>query len=278
MKTGIVGAGKVGYSIGKYLKEHDIAITGYYSKSRESAESAATFTSTAAFPSLRELAKASDMIFIATPDDVIRSVWEDIMENPVQGKIVCHFSGSLSSVVFSGREQAGVSGCSAHPMYAFSSKYTSYEQLDQVPFTMEGDKKALDAVKSVLEQAGIRSCVIDSAKKERYHAAASMVSNMMIGLYQMGIDMLQDCGFEKDAAQMLVNPLVQGNIHTLLTTSPERALTGPIERCDMDTVKKHLAVLKEEEQAVYKNLAQKLVEIAMRKNPGRDYEDLMKII
>ena len=278
MKIGIVGAGRVGCSIGKYLKEHGAAVAGYFSKSRESVESAATFTETTAFPALGELVKASDMIFVATPDDVIRSVWESIKEEPIQGKVVCHFSGSLSSVVFSGRKQAGVSGCSAHPMYAFSSKYTSYEQLNQVLFTMEGDKEALEEVGSVLEQAGIRFCVIDSAKKERYHAAASMVSNMMIGLYQMSIDMLQDCGFEESAARVLVEPLVKGNIHTLLTTSPEQALTGPIERNDVDTVIKHLSVLTEEEQSVYKNLAHKLIEIAMRKNPERDYDGLMKII
>lgn len=278
MEIGIVGAGRVGCSIGKYLKEHGAAVAGYFSKSRESVESAATFTGTTAFPTLGELVKASDMIFIATPDDVIRSVWDSIKEEPIQGKIVCHFSGSLSSVVFSGREQAGVSGCSAHPMYAFSDKYTSYEQLNQVLFTMEGDKKALVEVRSVLEQAGIRCCVIDSAKKERYHAAASMVSNMMIGLYQMSIDMLKDCGFEKDAAQLLVEPLVRGNIHNLLATSPEQALTGPIERNDVDTVVKHLAVLTEEEQAVYKNLAHKLAEIAMRKNPEIDYGSIMDII
>ena len=278
MKIGIIGAGRVGCSIGKYLKEHGAAVAGYFSKSRESVESAATFTGTTAFPALGELVKASDIIFVATPDDVIRSVWESIKEEPIQGKIVCHFSGSLSSVVFSGRKQAGVSGCSAHPMYAFSSKYTSYEQLNQVLFTMEGDKKALEEIGSVLEQAGIRFCVIDSAKKERYHAAASMVSNMMIGLYQMSIDMLQDCGFEESGARVLVEPLVKGNIHTLLTTSPEQALTGPIERNDVDTVTKHLAVLTEEEQSVYKNLAHKLIDIAMRKNPERDYEGLMKII
>ena len=278
MEIGIVGAGRVGCSIGKYLKERGAGVAGYFSKSRESVESAATFTGTTAFPALGELVKASDIIFIATPDDVIRSVWESIKEESIQGKIVCHFSGSLSSVVFSGREQAGVSGCSAHPMYAFSSKYTSYEQLNQVLFTMEGDKRALAEVSSVLEQAGIRCCVIDSAKKERYHAAASMVSNMMIGLYQMGIDMLQDCGFEKDMAQLLVEPLVRGNIRNLLNTSPEQALTGPSERNEVDTVVRHLAVLTEEEQAVYKNLAHKLTEIAMRKNPETDYGPIMDII
>lgn len=218
------------------------------------------------------------MIFITTPDDEIRPVWEKIAGQPIRGKIICHFSGSLSSVVFSGREQAGASGCSVHPMYAFSSKETSWQQLNQVLFTMEGDSHALDRVGLVLAQAGIRHFVINSAKKERYHAAASMVSNMMIGLYQMSIDMLQDCGFEEAAARLLVEPLVRNNIENLLATSPEQALTGPIERNDVETVRKHLAVLTEEEREVYTSLAQKLVETARRKNPDKEYGEILKVI
>lgn len=278
MEIGIVGAGRVGCSIGRYLREHGVAVAGYYSKSKESVEFAATFTETTAFPSLGELVKASDMIFITTPDGEIRSVWEHIAEESIQGKIVCHFSGSLSSVVFSGRRQAGATGCSAHPMYAFSSKETSYRQLNQVLFTMEGDREALDSVGSIWEQTGIRFCVIDSEKKERYHAAASMISNMMIGLYQMGIDMLQDCGFEEDMARTLVEPLVRDNITQLLDTSPEQALTGPIERGDAETVRKHLVALTDTERDVYVNLGQKLIGIAEKKNPDKDYGAILKII
>lgn len=35
MKIGIIGAGKVGCSIGKYLKEHDFSVAGYCSKSKK---------------------------------------------------------------------------------------------------------------------------------------------------------------------------------------------------------------------------------------------------
>ena len=48
MKIGIIGAGKVGCSIGKYLKKHDFSVAGYCSKSKKSVEEAATFTNTKA--------------------------------------------------------------------------------------------------------------------------------------------------------------------------------------------------------------------------------------
>ncbi len=278
MKIGIAGAGKVGCSIGKYLVEHDISVTGYFSKSKESVESAATFTDTKAFPSLEELVAASDVIFITTPDDCIQELWKEIKNQPIQGKIICHFSGSLSSVVFSDREQTGAFGCSLHPMYAFSDKFTSYQNLNQVMFTMEGDKEALAVLSPVFEKLGNEVSVITPDSKVRYHGAASMVSNMMIGLYQMSIDMLVDCGFEESSARRLVEPLVRGNMENLLKKSPAEALTGPIERNDVNTVKKHLAALNKEEQSVYVNLGKTLVRIASQKNPERDYTAILNTL
>lgn len=276
MRIGIVGAGKVGCSIGKYLREHDIPVAGYCSKRKESVDFAATFTNTKAFTSLRELLAQSEIVFITTPDDVVEEVWESMQQESIQNKIICHFSGSLSSAVFSNRKEKGVSACSIHPMFAFSNKFTSYEQLNQVIFTMEGDGKALNVVRAVFQKAGNKVCVIDPESKGRYHAAASMISNMMIGLYQMGWNMLTDCGFSPEDARELMEPLVRGNVEALLATSPEQALTGPIERGDEATIAKHLSVLTLEEKEVYVNLGQVLTDIASRKNPDRDYHAMKK--
>ena len=46
MKVGFIGAGKVGFSLGKYFKEHGVDVTGYYSRLESSAQSAANFTKT----------------------------------------------------------------------------------------------------------------------------------------------------------------------------------------------------------------------------------------
>ena len=125
MKIGIIGAGKVGCSIGKYLKEHGFSVAGYCSKSKKSVEEAATFTNTKAYDSLAELVAESTILFLTTPDGALESVWNELKKESIQNKIVCHFSGSLSSDLFSNREEYGVSAASFHPMYAFSSKFTS---------------------------------------------------------------------------------------------------------------------------------------------------------
>lgn len=41
MKIGFIGAGKVGFSLGKFFVQGGVPVTGYYSRRRDSAEEAA---------------------------------------------------------------------------------------------------------------------------------------------------------------------------------------------------------------------------------------------
>lgn len=278
MKIGIIGAGKVGCSMGKYFVENGIPVAGFYSRHQESAEQAATFTKTEKFDSLTSLVDLCDMVFIATPDDAIREVWNRIRSLSIENKVICHFSGSLSSDVFSHREQTGALCCSLHPMYAFSDRFTSYEKLNTVIFSIEGDKQGIVRLRELFLPLGNSVYEIASDKKVKYHCAASMVSNMMIGLYELSIRMLEDCGLDQEQARLFVEPLVRGNIENVLNTSSAEALSGPIERRDLETVKKHLMVLQGREKRIYQDLGQIVLQIAEEKNPDRDYAELEELI
>ena len=43
MRTGIIGAGKVGCSLGKYFRLNNLKVTGYYDVNENLAKEAATF-------------------------------------------------------------------------------------------------------------------------------------------------------------------------------------------------------------------------------------------
>ena len=277
-KVGFIGAGKVACSMGKYLSESGVPVTGYYDTKDESANEAATFTKTGAFTDISEVIGSSDVIFIATPDDVISSVWEKIRTMDISGKIIGIFSGSLSSMLFHGIETTGAKGVSIHPMYAFSDKFSDYRQLHTAMLTMEGDDSAVDYMRALFEDLGHRVFVIDSEKKMRYHAAASVASNLMVGLYDMSLSMLADCGFSEEEASALLTPLVEKNTSSMLKNGPVLALTGPIERGDVETVKHHLEVMTPEERAVYIPLGLRLLDIATIKNPDRDYQPMRQIL
>lgn len=272
MRIGIIGAGKVGTTLGKYLSIHGKNVTGFYSRTHESADEAATFAETETYSSLCKLVEKSDVIFITTPDGVIHQVWGDLLHQDISNHIICHFSGSLSSHVFSGREEAGASGISMHPMYAFSDKFHSYEQFHTAYLTLEGDPEAVAVMKPMWEAIGHHVLTLKAEDKIKYHAAAAMASNEMLGLMQASLDILSECGFSEKDSMALLTPLVQGNIASMLEKGCVNALTGPVERGDAQTVRKHLQALEGSKAGkIYQSLGSTMVELAKRRNPDRDY-------
>lgn len=272
MRIGIIGAGKVGTTLGKYLSIHGKNVTGFYSRTHESADEAATFAETETYSSLCKLVEKNDVIFITTPDGVIHQVWGELLHQDISNRIICHFSGSLSSHVFSGREEAGASGISMHPMYAFSDKFHSYEQFHTAYLTLEGDPEAVAVMKPMWEAIGHHVLTLKAEDKIKYHAAAAMASNEMLGLMQASLDILSECGFSEKDSMALLTPLVQGNIASMLEKGCVNALTGPVERGDAQTVRKHLQALEGSKAGkIYQSLGSTMVELAKRRNPDRDY-------
>ncbi len=280
MKIGIIGAGRVGCSIGKYLKDKqsDCEILGYFSRSSEKITEAAKFTNSKEFSCLNDLIEASDTLFVTTPDDAIRDVWDCIDKKKIKGKIICHFSGSLSSDVFYGASDFGAFPGSAHPMYAFSDKFNSYKNLNTVVFSLEGSRIFLEKVGKLFKNTGNPVCVLEKENKVKYHAAASLVSNHMLSLLDTGVSLLEEIGYEREDGYKVFAPLVENNLLGALRSSVEKSLTGPIERGDINTIEKHLECLDGYSKKVYKLLGENVLEIAKRKNSQKEYAEMERII
>lgn len=278
MRIGIIGAGRVGTTLGQYLKLKGMEISGIYSRTLEHAIDSAEFIGTTYYEKLENLIKVSDTLFITTPDNMISGVWDCIIKFDLKDKIVCHFSGSLSSDVFRSKEKTGAYVCSIHPIYAFSNKYSAYQQFHKVQLTMEGDDAAVEKMKSCWEAIGHKVRIIQRQDKVKYHAGMSMVSNHVLALIGISVKMLQECGFSEKEAYEAVETLVCENVENGIKQGVVEALTGPIERNDTETVKKHLKVLSNETEKVYRSLGEKLIEISKIKNPDRDYRKMEEII
>ena len=245
-RIGIIGAGRVGTTLGMYLDKSlgDGIICGYFSRTADSAREAAELTSSEYFEKLSDLVRSSDTLFITTPDGVIKDIWDCIADEDLTGKIVCHFSGSLSSNVFYGAGDRGVYVASVHPMFAFSDKYHSYEGFSGSCLVVEGQAEAVSALKRLFaDELGHTVYSINTEDKTKYHAAAVMLSNHMISLYQAGLYVLESCGFGESTARMLVRPLIEGNVRSMLEKGPRAALTGPAVRGDKETIDSHKQAL-----------------------------------
>lgn len=271
VKVGFIGAGRVGCSTAVLLKEA-ISLSGFYSRRRESAEEAAFLMDSRAFTDIKALCGESDIVFITTPDGAVNSVWNGIKEY-MGGKIVCHMSGVLSAEeAFPDSEIFGVKSASIHPLMAVSDKKASYKKLRNAFFTAEGS--AAKELCEIFEKAGCSVKRTEASFKKNYHAAAVIASNLTLSLLKMSCEELEKCGFSESEALEAIKPLAMGNLENLFEKGFENSLTGPLERCDTETVKKHLASLTGDTREVYKKLSGHLLGTAKRKNPGTDYSAL----
>ena len=281
VKVGFIGAGKVGFTLGKYFATHNAEVTGYYSRNTQSAEEAAKFTDTEAFSTIKEVIDESDALFLTVPDGAITSVYEEVIRYPIVGKVICHSSGALSSAeAFPGIKEKGAYACSVHPLFAVSDRYNAYSELADVFFAVEGSSDALNEIKKLMECAGLSYQIIDPLMKETYHCAASVASNLAVGLIDMSAELLVKCGFEYEDALKALKSLAEGNLKHVFEDGPVRALTGPVERADAGTVSKHLTALceNEEEREIYRLLSKRLIKIASRKHSDRDFEVISELL
>lgn len=278
-RIGFIGAGKVGVSLGKFFREGGLTVTGYCNRHREAAQAAAEFTESRCFDSAEAVAEASDAIFITVPDKEIREVYGSLRGLDLRGKKICHCSGALSAEeAFPGIEALGATGYSIHPLFPVSDKWTSYKELGSAFFCIEGTGP-LDFWKKTLEDQGARVQEISGDAKVKYHAACAFSSNLVCALADTGLKLLQECGFTETGAREALAPLALSNMKHLLEDGPVQALTGPLERGDAETVRKHLSVLGDgPERELYRAASEVLVSIAECKNPNREYGEIRRIL
>ena len=206
-----------------------------------------------------EKAKEADIIFITTPDQAIHEVYHLLKGS---GKIFCHMSGLLTSDVFT--EDIGFS---VHPMAAV----TKETNLQKVRFTIEGHAEKLHIIKSLFPN----NKEIKKEAKPLYHASAVIASNFLVGIYNIAENLLKEVGFDEDTSILI--ELIESTLNNIKEKGSINALTGPVERMDIKTIKTHLNDLPIEYEKVYLSLSKYLVKIAEIKNKSNNYHQLLQL-
>lgn len=275
MNIAFIGAGKVGKTMGLLLQTKGVNVLGYYSRSLTSAERAASIINGHTFYSLYPLAEKADIIAITTPDDAVEQVVKELLELEIDwaDKFILHMSGVHSSDLLSPLHKRNGTVLSLHPMLAFNiDPFKATKDLEEAFFTIEGKGK-LEKLTNYFRGIGFHLIEISTANKVLYHTSATMVSNYLVVLMDIGIKMLIDVGFSKEEAHKLLTPLINNNIKNVLELGAEDALTGPIARGDRGTVQKHLVNLDNYDKQIaeiYRSLGKQTVELARRAGKLQD--------
>jgi predicted short-subunit dehydrogenase-like oxidoreductase (DUF2520 family) len=241
----IIGTGKLGKTIGRLLFKNKLAkIAGVYNRRLESSIAAIEFIGDGECFSEIRLLPFADLTFITTPDDRICETSIEICRsgNIRPGGIFIHCSGVLTSDVMSSVKIKEALIASIHPMKSFSNPALSVDNFDGTYCAMEGDIEALKIIEPIFNAIGSITYKIEKEKKSLYHAAGVFASNYLVTLSQQAINCLGEAGIEEEMAINIVISLMKGTLSNIeKSMSPREALTGPIKRADMSTIKTHLS-------------------------------------
>ena len=242
----IVGAGRVGISLGKHLRELGWRVGAVVTRSKSTARAAARRIGTGKpFERLTSEVCAADVILFATPDDVLPAIARDLARIAgagCKGKVVLHTSATLDRSALAPLARLGASTGSLHPMQAFGGKVVP--KLKGVIFGVEGDAKARRMAQSLARSLGGIPVVIETADKPAYHAAAVMAGGSLYPVLEAGLELLMSIGFTRQRASQTLLPLLRQILDNIERIGPRAAWTGPLSRGDYAVVAKHMNALR----------------------------------
>ena len=189
---------------------------------------------------LSTAAAGTDVLVIATPDDVIAAVAESI--RPVPTTLVLHLSGALGLDVLAQHSRRAA----AHPLVSLPDEELGAERLRSAWFAIAGDAE----VGSLVAALSGRSFPIDESARPLYHAAAVIASNHLVALLGQAerVATLAGVPFE------VMLDLARDTVDNVRRLGPAGALTGPAARGDEATIARHLQALPPSERPVYEAL------------------------
>ncbi|HSE31896.1 MAG TPA: Rossmann-like and DUF2520 domain-containing protein [Pyrinomonadaceae bacterium] len=242
----IIGAGRLGTTLAVALNGRRYPVQSLVARDLKHARKAAALLDgkVQAYPAKKiGLLPQADLFLISTPDDQIASVAAQLSRLNYDPKpTALHTSGALSSEVLSPLRAKGWSTGSVHPLISVSS---ANDSIEGAFWSVEGDRRAVRLAKALVRDLGGTSFSIRTADKPLYHAAAVMTSGNVTALFDVALEMLVECGLTRKTARRILQPLLVSTVHNLETKDPAAALTGTFSRGDVETVKRHLAALKD---------------------------------
>lgn len=278
----IVGAGRVGTTLGKRLRHLGWRIGAVITRSPRTARAAARAIG-AGNPnaSITSALLQADVVLLTTPDDALAKTARALAKiggTAWRGKVVLHTSGALDRRVLGPLARLGAATGSLHPMQTFSGR--NVPKLDGITFAIEGDAKALRIAKQIARSLGGIPVVIANADKAAYHATAVLAAGSGFALIEASSRMLEKIGFTRRRALETLLPLTRQMLDNVERLGPRAAWTGPLSRGDFAVVAKHARALKRyprEFQQSYSALA-RLAARVLAKNPQATLRDLRGVL
>jgi predicted short-subunit dehydrogenase-like oxidoreductase (DUF2520 family) len=242
----IVGLGKVGTAVGLLLQAAGYPIVAVSDPAPEALKRSARFPGAGVFTDCARAAALARCILITTRDDQIAPVCEEICRSGGvrPGDTCVHMSGAGTLDLLASARDLGAHVASIHPIQSFADVEGAIANLPGSTFGITAEPSLHPwALQFVRDLGGVPFLVAED-EKTLYHAAACMASNYLTTLMSMVEDLYRALGVAPACALQTFWPLVRGTLRNIEVQGTVDALTGPIARGDVGTLRKHLIALR----------------------------------
>ena len=207
------------------------------------------------------------VVILAVRDDAIRPLAEALARvGAIRGdQVVLHLSGAQGQEALGPLVASRAALGSLHPLQTISSPEHAAERLKGAWAAVEGMPRAVQAAEALAQELGLRPFHIPSKAKPIYHASAVFASNYFVVVEAVAQRLLRHAGLSDAEAWQALRPLVEGTFENLSRQEPMAALTGPVERGDVATIRRHLEALTHDDAVLYRALGRAALELAQKR-------------
>lgn len=203
---------------------------------------------------------------VTVPDDAIGRLCASL-DSTTRARpdlIWLHTSGSLGGDVIRAAGVAGPVG-SCHPLVSMTGTRADLLRLHDAYFAIEGDPKALDAARQLVDLVGGRATTLSPDAKQAYHCAATLASNGVYGVLAAANRLTAAAGIDSDELRAALARLASESAANAQAARLANVATGPVMRGDAGTVRGHLQLLRRENyqlRELYVGLSRQLLDLA----------------
>lgn len=267
LAVGIVGAGRVGTSLGAALRRAGHTIVGASGVSEASVTRIDALLPGVPRLEIDEVIARSEMVFLTVPDDALEELATGLAAVGAwrQGQIVIHCSGRHGLAALAGAAGAGIIPMAIHPAMTFTGTSLDLERMVGATFAVSAPSAFIPIAQALVVEVGGEPIVLDDAARPLYHAALVHGANHVVTLVTQAAALLSAAGIEEPGR--VLAPLVHASIDGALADAPGAVttLTGPVVRGDARTVAAHVSALAHRPEALhaYRAMARATADLAL---------------
>ncbi len=239
LRIGVVGAGRVGAVLAARLRAagHEIVAAAGESDASRGRMAALLPGVPADKPSA--VARACDLLLLTVPDDMLDNVVRVLADSGAlhEGQYVVHTSGRHGLAVLAPAAAVGARPVALHPAMTFTGTEVDLDRLDGCVLGLTAGPGERAIAERLVADLGGRAMWVPEERRTLYHAGLAHGANHLVTLVTEAMEMLAAAGADDPAATL--RPLLNAALDNALAQG-DAALTGPIVRGDLGTVRAHL--------------------------------------